>query len=105
MGPWVAMPQCSGGGVAQLCRARVAVQWRGGGGGARAPSPQIATILKPCPTPPSTPTCPALTLPVPLAPTPAQTPYLKWMRNQHLMSMLYMLYLIAVVVNFLGCLW
>jgi hypothetical protein len=34
-----------------------------------------------------------------------QTPYLKWLRNQHLMSMLYMLYLIAVVVNFLGCLW
>jgi hypothetical protein len=33
------------------------------------------------------------------------TPYLKWLRNQHLMSMLYMLYLIAVVVNFLGCLW
>lgn len=34
-----------------------------------------------------------------------QTPYLKWLRNQHLMSLLYMLYLIAVVVNFLGCLW
>jgi len=40
-------------------------------------------------------------------PTPScpQTPYLKWLRNQHLMSLLYMLYLIAVVVNFLGCLW
>ncbi|KAI7843229.1 hypothetical protein COHA_003209 [Chlorella ohadii] len=34
-----------------------------------------------------------------------ETPYLKWLRNQHLMSLLYMLYLIAVVVNFLGCLW
>ena len=42
------------------------------------------------------------------APSPPpclQTPYLKWLRNQHLMSLLYMLYLIAVVVNFLGCLW
>lgn len=41
----------------------------------------------------------------PWPPPCLQTPYLKWLRNQHLMSMLYMLYLIAVVVNFLGCLW
>lgn len=41
---------------------------------------------------------------LPLAACP-QSSYFKWMRNQTVLSGFYLLYLIAVVVNFLGCLW
>ncbi|KAL4425355.1 hypothetical protein ABPG75_009371 [Micractinium tetrahymenae] len=34
-----------------------------------------------------------------------ESPYLKWLRSQTLLSLLYMMYMIAVVINFLGCLY
>lgn len=44
-------------------------------------------------------------VPPPPPDRPPQSPYLKWLKNQNVMGMLYMLFLIAVTVNFLGCLW
>ncbi|KAL4446679.1 hypothetical protein ABPG77_007923 [Micractinium sp. CCAP 211/92] len=34
-----------------------------------------------------------------------ESPYFKWLRSQTLLSLMYMMYMIAVVINFLGCLY